>query len=282
MRRPWTRPRTQRRRCAWPSSTRLREDGTDPYPYRFDRSDTLGEIRQAHAELPAGTETDERVAVAGRLVLIRRQGKLTFATLRDRTGELQLFVSRAVLGEDAHDGFDALDLGDWVGVEGTVMVTRKGELSVKVDRFELLAKALRPLPDKWKGLTDTDTRYRQRYADLIVNEDARRVFEIRHAVVASFRRTLTDHGFVEVETPILHVEAGGAHARPFVTHHNALDLATVPAHRAGAAPEAADRRRAWSGCSRSGGCSATRACPAGTTPSSRCWSCTRPSATTPT
>jgi lysyl-tRNA synthetase class 2 len=167
----------------------LREDGTNPYPYRFDRSDTLGEIRQAHAELPAGTEIDERVAVAGRLVLIRRQGKLTFATLRDRTGELQLFVSRAVLGEEAHDGFDALDLGDWVGVEGTVMVTRKGELSVKVDRFELLAKALRPLPDKWKGLTDVDTRYRQRYTDLVVNEEARRVFEIRHAVVTSFRTT---------------------------------------------------------------------------------------------
>ena len=202
----------------------LREDGTNPYPYRFDRSDTLGEIRQSHAELPAGTETDEQVAVAGRLVLIRRQGKLTFATLRDRTGELQLFVSRAVLGEDAHDGFDALDLGDWVGVEGTVMVTRKGELSVKVDRFELLAKALRPLPDKWKGLTDVDTRYRQRYTDLVVNEEARRVFEIRHAVVTSFRTTLTDHGFVEVETPILHLEAGGAHARPFVTHHNTLDL----------------------------------------------------------
>ena len=104
------------------------------------------------------------------------------------------------------------------------MVTRKGELSVKVDRFELLAKAVRPLPEKWKGLTDTDTRYRQRYTDLIVNDEARRVFEVRHALVASFRRTLTEHGFVEVETPILHLEAGGAHARPFVTHHNTLDL----------------------------------------------------------
>jgi lysyl-tRNA synthetase, class II len=202
----------------------LREAGTNPYPYRFDRSTTLGELRAAHGDLAPGAETEERVAVAGRLLLIRRQGKLTFATMRDRTGEVQLFVSRAVLGEEHHEAFDALDLGDWVGVEGTVMATRKGELSVKVERFELLAKAVRPLPDKWKGLTDTDTRYRQRYADLIVNEEARRVFEVRHAVVGSFRSTLASHGFIEVETPILHLEAGGAHARPFVTHHNTLDL----------------------------------------------------------
>ena len=202
----------------------LRDAGTNPYPYRFDRSTTLGELRAAHGDLGPGTETEARVAIAGRLLLIRRQGKLTFATMRDRTGEVQLFVSRAVLGDERHQAFDALDLGDWVGVEGTVMTTRKGELSVKVERFELLAKAVRPLPDKWKGLTDTDTRYRQRYADLIVNEEARRVFEVRHAVVGSFRSTLASHGFIEVETPILHLEAGGAHARPFTTHHNTLDL----------------------------------------------------------
>ncbi|MFZ9016697.1 MAG: lysine--tRNA ligase, partial [Ilumatobacteraceae bacterium] len=113
---------------------------------------------------------------------------------------------------------------DWVGVHGTVMATRTGELSVKADRVELLAKAVRPLPDKWHGLTDPDTRFRQRYADLIVNEDARRHFEVRHAVISSFRRTLAEEGFVEVETPVLHVEAGGAHAKPFVTHHNTLDM----------------------------------------------------------
>ena len=156
-------------------------------------------------------------------MLLRRQGKLTFATLRDRDGEVQLFVSRSVLG-DAHDQFDDLDLGDWVGVEGTVMTTRKGELSVKVETFELLAKALRPLPDKWKGLSDVDTRYRQRYVDLIVNEEARRGFAVRHAVVASLRRSLDARGYVEVETPVLHVEAGGAHARPFATFHNTLDM----------------------------------------------------------
>ena len=202
----------------------LRQAGTDPYPYRFDRTHTLGELRARYSDLEPGAETEDRVRVAGRLMLLRRQGKLTFATMRDRSGELQLFASRGVMGETAHEAFDRLDLGDWVGAEGTVMVTRKGELSVKVDGFELLAKAVRPLPDKWKGLSDTDTRYRQRYTDLIVNDEARQVFEVRHALVTSFRSTLAAHGFVEVETPILHLEAGGAHARPFTTHHNTLDL----------------------------------------------------------
>jgi lysyl-tRNA synthetase class 2 len=128
-----------------------------------------------------------------------------------------------VVGEDGHRAFDDLDRGDWIGAEGAVMTTRKGELSIKVDRFELLAKALRPLPEKWHGLADVDTRFRQRYVDLIVNDDARRTFEIRHAVVSSLRRTLTDRGFVEVEGPMLQLEPGGAHARPFMTRHNALD-----------------------------------------------------------
>jgi lysyl-tRNA synthetase class 2 len=201
----------------------VRQAGAQPYPYRFERTATVADLRERHAELAPGTETAERVAVAGRLLLIRRQGRLTFATLRDRDGQIQLFVSQKVIGETALAAFNELDLGDWIGVEGVVMTTNRGELSVRVDRFELLAKALRPLPDKWKGLTDVDTRYRQRYVDLVVNDDARRIFDIRHAVVASLRRTLTGRGFVEVETPVLHVEAGGAHARPFVTHHNTLD-----------------------------------------------------------
>ena len=154
--------------------------------------------------------------VAGRVLLLRRQGKLTFATLRDGTGQVQLFVSRAVLGDDAHERFDDLDLGDWVGAEGVVMKTRKGELSVKVSSFELLAKALRPLPEKWHGLADVDTRFRQRYVDLIANDEARRVFAVRFATVTSLRRLLTERGFVEVETPVLHAQAGGADARPFV------------------------------------------------------------------
>jgi lysyl-tRNA synthetase class 2 len=201
-----------------------RANGSEPYPYRFDRSHTLAEIRASWGDLEAGAETDERVAVAGRLMLKRDSGKLVFAALRDRSGEIQLFISKAVIGDEAFAEIKDLDLGDWVGVSGTVMTTRKGELSVKTDRLELLAKAVRPLPDKWHGLTDTDTRFRQRYVDLIVNDEARRAFEIRHEVVASFRRTLSSHNYIEVETPVLHVEAGGAHARPFVTHHNTLDL----------------------------------------------------------
>ena len=202
----------------------LRAQGTNPYPYRFDRSHTLGEIRNEFGALEAGSETDTHVNVAGRILLKRDQGKLIFATLQDRETSIQLFVSKAIVGDEAFDAINNLDLGDWAGATGIVMTTRKGELSIKVDSVVLLSKAVRPLPDKWHGLTDTDTRYRQRYADLIGNEESRRMFAIRHAVIASFRRTLHERGFIEVETPVLHVEPGGAHARPFVTHHNALDM----------------------------------------------------------
>jgi len=202
----------------------LRDRGTEPYPHRFDRSHTLADVRDAHADLAAGTETDHEVTLAGRIMLRRDTGKLVFSTIQDRSGRIQLFISKAVIGDEGFDDVKHLDLGDWIGVHGTVMSTRTGELSVKVDRVVLLAKAVRPLPDKWHGLTDPDTRFRQRYADLIVNEDARRHFEVRHAVISSFRRTLAEEGFVEVETPVLHVEAGGAHAKPFVTHHNTLDM----------------------------------------------------------
>jgi len=203
----------------------LRAAGVDPYPVRFDRDRTLGELRAEFGELEPGVTTDTKVRVAGRILLIRRQGKLSFATVRDQSGSVQLFVSSDdVGGEEAHRQFDRLDRGDWVGVEGTVMTTRRGELSVNVQSFMLLAKALRPLPDKWHGLSDVDTRFRQRYVDLVVNPDARRVFEVRFAAIAAIRRLLEERGFVEVETPTLSMELGGATARPFVTHHNRLDL----------------------------------------------------------
>jgi lysyl-tRNA synthetase class 2 len=204
----------------------LRARGVDPYPYRFDRDHTIGQIRERFGELQPGVETDQRVRVAGRLMLKREQGRLTFANLRDRSGEIQLFASQAVLGADTLAAFNDLDRGDWLGIEGLVMATRKGELSVKVERFELLAKALRPLPDKWKGLSDIDTRYRQRYVDLIVNDEARRVFEVRRATIEAIRTRLRERGYYEVETPMLNLQQGGATARPFVTHYNALDLDT--------------------------------------------------------
>ncbi len=202
----------------------LRQQGRQPYPYRFDRSHTLAAVRHQWGEIEAGSETDAGVDVAGRVMLLRDTGKLVFATIRDRDDQVQLFISRSVIGDEAFGDVKALDLGDWVGVHGTVMKTRTGELSVRVERLELLSKAVRPLPDKWHGLTDPDTRFRQRYADLIVNDEARRHFAVRHAVIASFRRTLHDEGFIEVETPVLHADAGGAHARPFVTHHKALSM----------------------------------------------------------
>ena len=202
----------------------VRDSGVTPYPYRFDRTHTLAEIRERWGDLDAGVETDERVSVAGRLMLKRDSGKLIFGLLRDRTADLQLFISKGVIGDDGFDDAKELDLGDVIGAEGTIMTTRNGELSVEVDRLTLLAKSIHPLPDKWHGLSDVDTRFRQRYADLIVNAEARHTFEIRHRMISSFRRTLDGLGFIEVETPVLHTEAGGATARPFVTHHNALDM----------------------------------------------------------
>jgi lysyl-tRNA synthetase, class II len=202
----------------------LRSQGRDPYPVRFDRTHTTAQLHGAYGGIDAGEETDIVVRVAGRILLLRPMGRISFATVRDGSGTIQLLGSRAVLGDERHAAFDDLDLGDWVGVEGTVMKTRKGELSVKVTRFELLAKALRPLPDKWHGLADVDTRFRQRYVDLIVNEDARRVFDVRVTAIDAIRSFLKDRGFVEVETPVLHEVIGGATAKPFFTHHNALDL----------------------------------------------------------
>ncbi|MET0895423.1 MAG: lysine--tRNA ligase, partial [Acidimicrobiia bacterium] len=202
----------------------LRAQGVEPYPVRFDRSTTAGTIRAAHPDLEAGTETQEEVSIAGRVMLLRRQGKLSFATLQDRDGDIQLFVSTDGIGEAAHEAFDRLDRGDWVGITGTVMTTRRGELSIKVATCELLSKVIRPLPDKWHGLSDTDMRFRQRYLDLVMNDDARRIALARIQIIASVRKHLEAKGFVEVEGPTLGTIQGGATARPFITHHNALDI----------------------------------------------------------
>ncbi|GIU86264.1 MAG: lysine--tRNA ligase [Acidimicrobiia bacterium] len=204
----------------------LRARGDDPYPTGFRRTHTCADLRREwDGRLEAGATTDDEVRVAGRVMLLRTQGRLVFATARDGTGDIQYFVSRADLGPEAFARFEHdVDRGDWVGVEGTVMKTKRGELSVRVRSYTVLAKSLRPLPEKWHGLQDVDTRYRQRYVDLIVNADARRVFGIRFAAIAAMRDLLARRGYVEVETPVLQPVPGGATARPFQTHHNALDM----------------------------------------------------------
>jgi len=191
-------------------------------PYRFDPDATAAALVAEHGHLDAGTETDRVVTVAGRLMLRRVQGKLAFGTLQDGTGRIQLFAPAASTPD--FDGFAGLSLGDWIGVRGIVMVTRRGELSVRVDEWVVLAEARRSFPDKWHGLTDTETRYRQRYVDLWVTDESRRAFLLRSRMLSLLRRWLEDRGFLEVETPVFHPIPGGALARPFTTHHNALDL----------------------------------------------------------
>jgi lysyl-tRNA synthetase, class II len=202
----------------------LRSAGVDPYPVRFDRTHTAADIHARFDGIEAGSETGERVTVAGRLMLRRGQGKLAFGMLRDATRDIQLFVEEARLGEEAYGRFNDLDLGDWIGAEGEVVKTKRGELSVRVETLTLLAKALRPLPEKWHGLKDVELRYRQRYLDLLVNPESRRTFELRAHAINEIRSFLIGGGFVEVETPMLQPTPGGALARPFVTHMNALDL----------------------------------------------------------
>ncbi len=202
----------------------LRRRGIDPYPVRFERSETAGELQERFAGLEAGAVTGEAVTVAGRIMLLRSFGKLVFVTIEDASGRIQLMCSRAEVDTATFEDFEALDLGDWVGASGEIVTTRKGELSVRIESFQLLAKALRPLPDKWHGLQDIEARSRRRYLDLMMNPESRRVALLRAGVISRLRQLFHERGFIEVETPVLLAEAGGALARPFVTHHNALDL----------------------------------------------------------
>ena len=196
------------------------------FPNDFRRSHLAAELHAAY-----GSQANEhlepanvRVAVAGRMMLKRVMGKASFATLQDMSGRIQIYVTNDVTGEDAHGAFKHWDLGDIVGVEGTLFKTKTGELTVKAKRVRLLAKALRPLPEKFHGLADQEQKYRQRYVDLIVNPDTRRAFQVRSRIVQSMREFFVARGYLEVETPMMQPLPGGAAARPFVTHHNALDM----------------------------------------------------------
>jgi lysyl-tRNA synthetase class 2 len=204
---------------------RLRTRGVDPYPPRFRRSHTTEAAMKAFVEWEkssAGSDAPE-VTVAGRMTALRDMGKASFVDLRDGSGKIQVYLKSDVLGERAYTGLRDLDLGDFLGVRGRLFRTRAGEVTVEAAEYTLLAKSLQPLPEKWHGLVDTETRYRQRYLDLIANDDVRQLFSLRSAVIDAIRRFMVGRGFMEVETPVLMQEAGGAAANPFVTHHEALD-----------------------------------------------------------
>jgi lysyl-tRNA synthetase class 2 len=202
----------------------LQASDTRRLSYSFDVDHSAADIATKYSALPVAGRSDEDVRSAGRLVLMRHHGGLSFGVLRDRTGTAQLFVDRSVLGDAVYKDFLEIDRGDWIGVTGRVMRTDKGEISIAVGEFETLGKALRPPPDKDKGLTDVEVRYRQRYVDLMTNEKTRRIFDIRRKAILAIRHHLEDAGFWEVEGPILQSIQGGATARPFITHHNALDI----------------------------------------------------------
>jgi lysyl-tRNA synthetase, class II len=201
---------------------RLREGGIEPFPHAFPDRTEIAAVREAHEGIEPGVETSERYRIAGRLSARRGHGKASFLDLRDGTGQIQVQGRVDELGE-AYEGLLAVDIGDIVGVEGTVFASKRGELSIRADAWELLSKSLRPPPEKFHGLEDVETRYRRRELDLMANAETRDLFLKRARTIAEIRRWFDGRGFVEVETPVLQPLYGGALARPFTTHHNALD-----------------------------------------------------------
>ncbi|WP_043931759.1 lysine--tRNA ligase [Bacillus sp. EB01] len=204
----------------------MRQKGMDPFGKKFERTATSRELISQYGELEKEElETKEiSVALAGRIMTKRGKGKAGFAHLKDLTGQIQIYVRKDAVGEEQYELFDSSDLGDIVGVTGTLFKTQVGELSIKVSEYTFLTKALRPLPDKFHGLKDVEQRYRQRYLDLIVSDESKETFITRSKILQSMRRYLDEQGYLEVETPMMHSIAGGASARPFITHHNALDM----------------------------------------------------------
>ena len=203
----------------------LKKQGKVLYRTKFDKNIDISEIRDKYSDLASGEKIDQVFKIAGRLMIFRRHGKATFCDIQDSSGKIQLFLSQKSIGEEKYDEFTGdLDAGDWIGVEGGVFVTRAGELSIVIRDFQLLSKSVRMLPEKWHGLKDKELRYRQRYLDFMANPDVRKVFLARIKAINALRKFLNDRGFLEVETPMLQSIPGGAAARPFITHHNALDI----------------------------------------------------------
>src|SRR5918995_6138557 len=204
----------------------LQRLGVDPYPRKFERTDTVADLVAAHGAKSGADFEAARVetTTAGRVLAIRSFGKANFLAISDGRARIQIYVRQDGLSARDFALFKLLDFGDYVGVEGHLFRTKTNELTIWARRLEFLVKCFTPLPEKWHGLSDIETRYRQRYLDLIVNPDSRRVFEVRSRVLASIRAFLNARGYLEVETPMMQPIAGGALARPFVTHHNALDM----------------------------------------------------------
>ncbi|WP_157418404.1 lysine--tRNA ligase [Bacillus cereus] len=204
----------------------LREQGIDPFGKRFERTNSTTDLVSLYGEF-SKEELEEKeiaVSIAGRIMTKRGKGKAGFAHVQDLHGQVQIYVRKDAVGDDEYELFKTADLGDLVGIEGKVFKTNVGELSVKATSFTLLTKSLRPLPDKYHGLKDVEQRYRQRYLDLITSMESRETFVTRSKIIREMRRYLDDNGYLEVETPMMHAIAGGASARPFTTHHNALDM----------------------------------------------------------
>ena len=215
-------PGAQIRQTRIQKLTDLADKGVNPYPYVFDKDANAADLQEKYKDLPAGEETEDFYAVAGRVMAIRNTGM--FIDLMDSSGKIQVFSHKENLSEDQMKILKLLDIGDIVGFYGSIRRTPRGELSIKSTKLKLLSKSLLPLPEKFHGLTDVETRYRQRYVDMIINEDVRKTFRTRSLIIQKIREYLTNQGFLEVETPMLHPQAGGANARPFITHHNTLDM----------------------------------------------------------
>ncbi|WP_137792144.1 lysine--tRNA ligase [Bacillus sp. E(2018)] len=204
----------------------LTEKGVDPFGTKFDRTHTAADLVSEYGEKEKEELDNEEISVtlAGRIMTKRGKGKAGFAHIQDLTGKIQIYVRLDAVGDEQYELFNTIDIGDWVGVTGLVFKTKVGELSIKAKDFQLLTKSLRPLPDKFHGLKDVEQRYRQRYVDLIMNPEVKDTFISRSKIIRSMRRYLDDNGYLEVETPTMHSIPGGASARPFITHHNALDM----------------------------------------------------------